>query len=445
MRAEIDRIAAREAARYRAAHGGRSLDANEWRRQRAARAAETKADAAAEAARRAEAVWKPQPWVWQDPATLPRLDSLYGGHYYRGEVVATVAPGGVGKSMHSIVEALAMITGKPLLGEPSCGGLRVMLMNYEDSALVLSHRVTAAMLHYKIRPDEITGRLFVESMDSDLMCFAKFAAGKRDSVEIVEPAIDALVDAILDDEIDVVIIDPWVSVHQVDGNLSHLVQPIVSAFKAIAQETDAAIEIVAHSRKPNGRELTEDDALGSVAFVNKTRDVRVLNKMSEVDATSYGLPAWQAGDYFRVDTPKHTHRRSVKPVWRQKVSVSLGNSGPGLLDLASEVGVVAEWSPPTLASLVEGLKPEQIEAIKVAVAGGLDRESPQANAWAGNAVANVLGLDVVDKAQKAQAKITLKALVDAGHFEPVERPDPTGRGHTFKHLAPVDPEAEPSE
>ena len=91
------------------------------------------------------------------------------------------------------------------------------------------------------------------------------------------------------------------------------------------------------------------------------------------------------------------------------------------------------------------MEPAQIDAIKAAVACGLDRESPQANAWAGNAVAEALGLDVADKAQKARAKVTLKALVDAGHFEPVERPDPTGRGHTFRHLAPVDPEAETSE
>ena len=386
-----------------------------------------------------KAVWKPKPWTWQDPKTLPRLESLYGGHYYRGEVVSTVAPGGVGKSMHSIVEALAMITGKPLLGEPSRGGLRVMLCNYEDSDLVLRHRVTAAMLHYRVKPEEIAGRLLVESMDFDLMCFAKV---KRDGVEIVKPSVGALVDAIRDNGIDVVIIDPWVSVHQVDGNLSHLVQPIVTVFKITAQATNTAIEIVAHSRKPNGRELTEEDALGSVAFVNKTRDVRVLNKMAEADATKYGLAPWEAGDYFRVDTPKHTHRRSVKPVWRQKISVSLGNRGPGLLDFATQVGVVAEWSPPSPQSLIDGLDPAQITAIKKAVSDGLDRESPQATNWAGKAVAKVLGLDVVDRGQKAKAKITLLALVNAGHLEVEERPNPDAHGRTCKHLVPADPEAE---
>ena len=88
---------------------------------------------------------------------------------------------------------------------------------------------------------------------------------------------------------------------------------------------------------------------------------------------------------------------------------------------------------------------EQIDAIKEAVAGGLDRESIQATQWAGKAVAKVLGLDIVDKGQKAQAKIMLAALVKAGHLKSVERPDPTGRGHTFKHLVPADPEDETEE
>ena len=190
--------------------------------------------------RPAPAAWKPKPWMWQEPQTIARLECLYGGHYWRGEVVSTVAPGGVGKSLLSIAEALAMVTGKPLLGEATRGGLKVMLMNYEDSELVLRHRVTAAMLHYGVKPGEIAGKLFVESIGSDLMRFAK---GTREGTQIIEPSVSALTEAIRSERIDVVIIDPWVSVHEVDSNLSHLVQPIVTAFKGIAEVTKTAIEI----------------------------------------------------------------------------------------------------------------------------------------------------------------------------------------------------------
>ena len=449
-RREIDRIVTEGAARASAARGGRFPDLGEWLRRKA-EAPEPETDDEAEPAADAHAkteepkadaqgAWKPKAWCWQDPTTLPRLEALYGGHYYRGEVVATVAPGGVGKSMHSIVEALAMITGKPLLGDPSRGGLRVMLMNYEDSDLVLRHRVTAALMHHRIRPEEISGKLFVESMDLDLMCFAKGAKGKRDGVEIVEPSVDALVDAIRDNRIDVVILDPWVSVHQVDGNLSHLIQPIMSMFKAIAQATNAAIEIVAHSRKPNGRELTEDDALGSVAFVNKTRDVRVLNKMDDIEAAKNGIQPWQAGDYFRVDNPKHTHRRSAVPVWRQKISVSLGNKGPGLMDFASEVGVVAEWSPPSKEDVAEAKDaaaprptPEQVEKI-IGVFRGMnlsmrkDKQSPQ---WAGYAVMPTIGLDVTKKADKDLMGHWFDLLIKSDDLKDVVGEKPSGHPAPF--------------
>ena len=385
----------------------------------------------------AKPIWVPKAWEWQNPRTIARLECLYGGHYYRGEVVATVSPGGVGKSLHSIVEALAMITGKPLLGEPSRGGLKVMLVNYEDSDLVLRHRVTAAMLHYGVKPEEIAGRLFVESIDSNLMCFAQL---ERDNVKILEPAVRALTDAIQTFGIDVVGLDPWVSLHSVDGNLSHLIQPIVTMFKSVAKDTNAAIDIVAHTRKPNGRDLTEDDALGSVAFVNKMRDVRVLNKMTEKDAEKYGLEPWEAGNFFRVDNPKHTHRPSVRPEWRQKISVSLGNGEPDLLwDLSTSVGVIAQWKPPEIQTPVDSLEPGQIEEIKRAAKAGWDRENAQAKDWAGKAVAEVLGLDVFDNGQKAKAKLTLKALIHAGHFKVEERPNPNSRGRKCKHLVPSVP------
>ena len=166
--------------------------------------------------------------------------------------------------------------------------------------------------------------------------------------------------------------------------------------------------------------------------------MRVLNKMAPADATKYGLAAWETGDFFRADRPKHTHTRSVKPDWRRKVSVSLGNSGPGLLDRSSEVGVVTQWTPPTMASLMDGLEADQVDAVEA----GQDRESSQAKDWAGKAVANVLGLDVVDKAQKAQAKVTLAALIDAGHFQLEERPNPVSRGRKCTHLVPAAPAVE---
>ena len=315
--------------------------------------------------------WNPQPWEWLDPSTIARLECLYGDHYWRGEIVGTTALGGTGKSLLYIAEALAMITGKPLLGEASRGGLKVMLMNYEDSELVLRQRVTAAMLHYKIRPEEIAGKLFVESIGSDLMRFAK---GSTEGVRILAPNVDRLIGIIKRRGLDVVSLDPWVSVHEVDGNLGHLIQPVVTALKSVAQETEAAIAVAAHPRKTGGKELTQEDIAGALTLANKMRAVRTLDVMDDASSGKYGLAPWEANDFFRVSNAKHSHTRSTQPKWMRKISVGLGNGGPGLFDRETVVGVVTQWSPPTTESVVAELTPEQIVAIKAEVRAGADRE-----------------------------------------------------------------------
>src|SRR5690606_7423182 len=48
------------------------------------------------------------PFQWKDPSTLPRREFAFGRHFIRKYVSVTVAPGGLGKTANSIVEALAM-------------------------------------------------------------------------------------------------------------------------------------------------------------------------------------------------------------------------------------------------------------------------------------------------------------------------------------------------
>jgi hypothetical protein len=97
----------------------------------------------------------PTPFQWRDPATLPPRPWLYGRHLLRGQVSVTVAPGGVGKSAHSIVEALAMVSGRELLDEWTAKGLKVWVFNLEDPRDELDRRIAAAMLHHDVTPAKL--------------------------------------------------------------------------------------------------------------------------------------------------------------------------------------------------------------------------------------------------------------------------------------------------
>jgi hypothetical protein len=58
-----------------------------------------------------------QPFAPFDVSKLPPRSWLYGKHYQRRTVSLTAGPGGMGKTSNDMVEAIAMVTGRNLLGE----------------------------------------------------------------------------------------------------------------------------------------------------------------------------------------------------------------------------------------------------------------------------------------------------------------------------------------
>src|SRR5262249_48277894 len=55
-------------------------------------------------------------WDKCDPAKIEPRNWIYGKHYLAGAVSATIADGAVGKSILELTEAIAIVTGRPLLG-----------------------------------------------------------------------------------------------------------------------------------------------------------------------------------------------------------------------------------------------------------------------------------------------------------------------------------------
>lgn len=84
------------------------------------------------------------PFVWRPPAQIPRRRFVYGRHYARRFVSATVGSGAVGKSSFLIAEALAIVTGRALLGVVPQERGRAWLWNGEDPREEIEWRVAAA-------------------------------------------------------------------------------------------------------------------------------------------------------------------------------------------------------------------------------------------------------------------------------------------------------------
>ena len=92
----------------------------------------------------------PTLYIWTDPAKIPRRQWIYKPYYIRKFAGSTVATGGAGKSSLLLVEAVAMASGKDLLGVQPEPGLRVWYWNGEDPQDELQRRVQAIFKHYDI-------------------------------------------------------------------------------------------------------------------------------------------------------------------------------------------------------------------------------------------------------------------------------------------------------
>jgi AAA domain-containing protein len=363
-----------------------------------------------------------QNFVLQDPRSLPRRDRLYGTHLYRGYVSATVAPGGLGKSSLAIVEVLAMSTGKPLLGQRSYSRpLRGWLWNLEDPAEELARRIGAACLHHGITETDLSGRLFVNGREHALV----IAQQSSNGAIIVEPVVDQLVAEILAKQIDVLIVDPFVSSHRVPENDNGQIDAVVKEWGKVAGRAHCAIELVHHSRKLGSEaEVTADSARGASALTAGCRDVRVLNRMNEAEGAKAGVKNHRL--YFRV----YSDKQNMAPPtdgsdWYKLASVDLENGPPGQSDL---VQAVERWEWP---NPLDGMSAADLFNVQKRIASGEWREDAQAAKWAGQAVAELLELDLDRVEQKARVKALVKLWIESGALKVVERLDAKRRERKF--------------
>jgi hypothetical protein len=335
----------------------------------------------------------PTPYVWRDPALIPPRPWVYGRHLLRGQASVTVAPGGLGKSSLSIVEGLAMVTGRDLLGDTVHGGAKsVWLFNLEDPREELERRIAAAMELHGIGGDNLGDRLHIDSGRDRPLCTAMQT---RDGAHIIEPVFDDLARQIRGRKIDVLVVDPFVSSHQVSENDNGAIDLVAKKWAKLADECNCAIELVHHTRKTNGEEATTEAARGASALLSAARSGRVLNRMTKDERESAGIPADDLSTYFAVTRDKANLAPAGARQWRHMASVQLANG--------DDVGVAEAWAWP---DTFDGFTSKDLLSVQNAIEGKHPRYSDQAgDDWVGVIVADVLGLDAATDRKRIKRMI----------------------------------------
>lgn len=348
---------------------------------------------------------------------------------------ATAAMGATGKSSLSIVEALAMTTGRALLRvqvprEP----LRVLLINLEDNREAVDKRIAAAMKYYKLTASDVGGRLFTIAKGELSL---KIAAQSR-SIGIAavvrnEPAMKGLTALLHANSIDVFSIDPFIATHSVNENDNAAIRNVIECYDGIAEAANCAVSIWHHTRKANGQEASIDSARGAGSFADACRSVRVLETMTKTEAKDLGLE--HASSYFRSFSGKLNFAPpSDKSDWFRLVNVDLNNSPlvGGSSFLGDAVGVVEAWDHPLKGTAAVDLSMDDLQEIKRVIAGSEWRDDAQAAMWVGKAIATALNIDADEK---VKLKAILSKLILTKVLKRVPRKDKTRHERLFVECA----------
>lgn len=228
--------------------------------------------------------------------------------------------------------------------------------------------------------------------------------------------------------IDVVIIDPFVSSHEVSENDNGQIAAVCKRWAQIADETGCAIEFVHHARKMGAGasgDVTADDARGASALLAAVRSARTLNQMSKEDAEKAKVE--QPRSHVRVDDVKANLAPPAEVArWFKLVSVPLNNGTED--QLGDDVGVVTSWKWPDPN---EDVTVDDVRAALMRIAQGEWRLDQQAKNWVGQAIAEALGQDIEQSSVRSAMKILIRKWLSEGWLKVVTRPDAKRRPREF--------------
>ena len=373
-------------------------------------------------------IFRAMPFVWRDPATIPRRKYLYGYELRRKQVSGVVAPGAAGKTTLKVGRALCMVTGRDLLGHRVWNGPhRVWLWNLEDEMEEVEKTVHAYVKLWNLDPADLKDRLFINGMDSPATSQLKLAVDdQRGRFTIQRPIATAVVAELIAMGIDYLDVDPFVSSHGVDENNNSAIDAVAKEWVRIAFEANCAISLAHHVRKPSGGETSAHDARGASAMVNAARSVLVLQRMSVDDAKGFRVPECDRRKYFSVYDDKNNKAPSASQAeWYEFVGMGLGNgddTGP-----EDNIGAAHRWYPP---DTFEGVNGSQLQYIQKKIAAAPKdecRKSHLSPGWVGKIVLAVLGLNRDDPGDRERVKRMLTAWIENGALRTVDLADKTGQ------------------
>jgi hypothetical protein len=391
---------------------------------------ELKAEADAERERYRQSQSKPDaPAVlgeWDagdDDGPIPPRGWLLGNVLCRRFLSSLIGDGGVGKTALRVAQLLSVATGRALTGEHVFRRCRVLLVSLEDDRDELRRRVRAAMLHYRIKPADVKGWLFLAAPKGQKL-IEKSAAG----AEQIGSLERLLRETIIKRRIDIVSLDPFVKTHGLEENDNNAIDRVCGLLAQLAVELDCAADAPHHVNKGQGSPAAGDAnrGRGASAFKDAARLVYTLTAMSKEERGQFGIPEREARRLVRLDSAKvNIAPQAADARWFRLVGVPLGNCSDEYPH-GDEVQTVEPWTPPDMwAKITTAVANEILDQIEKGNAHG-QRYSAAKQAGADRAAWCLVKAKVPDLAE-AQCRRVIDTWVENRLLETRPYIDPIRR------------------
>ena len=238
---------------------------------------------------------------------IPKRDWIIGGYLLGHFMSITGAPGGTGKSNFEILKALAVATGKPLLGS-RVGIVRrgpVVLYNCEDPLDELERRVEAFRRSLGLTLEDVKDLHLVSGRDHSL---SVAETDRNGEVVFNHTAINTLIATVKSVGAIVMSVDPLVRTHWLNENDNMAMDKVTQAFQRVSSETGCALSIVHHTNKAalntKGDSSSQVVFRGAGSLVASARVGHVITTMTNTEAKNLRIPSEKRRYYFKVENAK---------------------------------------------------------------------------------------------------------------------------------------------
>ena len=333
------------------------------------------------------------------PAQITPRQWAYGRFLLFGTASVIGAVDGGGKGAIAVVMILAMVTGRPLLGEQVWRTGPVAIISYEDDETEWHRRIAAACIHYDLEYEAVLPNIHFIRSPSSRVTFAASADGF-----VTFPDSSAIIKILIEKQAVMLLIDPFNHAHNLDdGNNNALIAQVAGEMSRIARESGAAVLVLHHLRK--GSAGNPDDLMGATSLRATFRSCRILARMTPEIADKMNVAEpWR---YIRTAGSKENYAPPPeKSSWFKLVSVPLGNVTDEYPD-GDDIAVVTTWQP---RPMFEGMDGAALKAVFAALRVTVHSPNKQAKSipWAAKPLIEIGGRS------ELEAKKILAGWIDNG-------------------------------